>query len=133
MCICCSRPKVSQVKTDDKLLFLTNSQSFNFTNKDSGVRAWDESLPAQKGRERSWMIFLLHQHPRKKPSPMLVQTILLKLNFPPFYFPSLSLSDLLIHSYSLWFSCQLIACSTSYPMDEVYLILFTIFKQKLSD
>lgn len=33
------------------VLFLTTSQSFDFTNKDSEDRCWDESLLTQKGRE----------------------------------------------------------------------------------
>jgi hypothetical protein len=39
---------------------------FNFTNEDSGVRCWGESLLAQRGRESTQLTFRLHQCPQRK-------------------------------------------------------------------
>jgi hypothetical protein len=106
------------------LLFLTRSQSFDFTNEISGARCWGEYLLDQRGRENTQQAFLLCQCPFLMPASF-------KLNVP------------LSTSYaSLWLPLTLcvvfliILCSPpvnwllASPLDLCF-ILLTIFKHKV--
>lgn len=48
---------------------LTKSLSLYFTNEDLGARCWSKNLLAQRGRESTWVTFLICS--RRRPSPSL--------------------------------------------------------------
>jgi hypothetical protein len=122
------------------LLFLTKSQTFDFTNEDRGARCWGKSLQAQRGRKSTQLTFLL-RHPKTKHSTSALSQNPLKPSAPPFYFLCVSLSILPTSSYSLWFlpvigssmvhflsTCCLLRLLT---YDWLYLILFKISRKFL--
>lgn len=52
-----------------QLLFLSKFLSYDFTNKDSKVKDWNENLLVQRGwGTTNWLIFLLYQHLKKDSS-----------------------------------------------------------------
>lgn len=85
------------------LLFLSKSQSFDFTNKDYRARSLGESLLSQRGRESIQLAFLLCCHSPKRDLSPLPFHAKLKLNIPPSYFLCISLFILLTPSYFLFF------------------------------
>lgn len=109
-----------------------------FTNEDAGARSWGESMLVQRGRESIQLTFLLRWHHRGHPSPL---TMFQKKKKPPLlqmslFFPQ-CFSILLPSSYSLLFfkesyihflSAGCLICLLTYGW--LYLVLFTIFKQK---
>jgi hypothetical protein len=79
----------------------TISQMLHFTNEESGVRCWGESLLAQRARKSTQLTFL-SQYREEIPPLFAFSKKPFKLNVPPFYFLCISLSVLLALSYSVF-------------------------------
>lgn len=115
---------------------LTKFQMFNFTNKVSGARCWDKSLPDQRVKETIKLNSFLSQHPKKQSQTLLytisktLQIECQSLLFPVHLF--IHLPDFLLSSFLPMFTpCQLVSFSATWPI-FYFLILFTKTKKLLN-
>lgn len=110
------------------IFFLNKSQSFDFTNNDSGRRCWGYSLLLQRVREGTQLPLLLHQHLKK---PLLFPTISNQCpQCPSSQLPLLSM----VYSYNpMLASCQPVACSAFWLMVDFILTCLQYSSRKLLD